>query len=173
MRMSRCHDPLPLPVTKCHTWYTPSLPPGAWRNYWMAPWPNFVCKGRHTSSVVLYCINNADHFGLAVGGAYAPFAPPLATARPFGPGFDLSTTQHLAFQNLSKRFLKVFSVCRNNNALNTTNRWLVLNNFFQATLIHQPYYTIHQRMTSHTRLDNHRYHHRVNKKTDSTKVTKL
>ena len=24
--MSRCHDPLPLPVTKCHTWYTPSLP---------------------------------------------------------------------------------------------------------------------------------------------------
>ena len=20
------------------------------------PWPNFVCKGRHTSSVVLYCI---------------------------------------------------------------------------------------------------------------------
>ena len=25
MRISRCHDPLPLPVTKCHTWYTPSL----------------------------------------------------------------------------------------------------------------------------------------------------
>jgi len=43
------------------------------------PWPNFVCKGRHTSSVVLYCIIIVYDwiFLLAVSSQVEAFGLPL------------------------------------------------------------------------------------------------